>query len=163
MSSSDEEPDTATAGASEDLPVIGDLLPGPAALPRARECVVCFVERMVAAYGCGQRPLWMRVWRSRRAPRATALEHRLHALGGYCDCEIVRNAFVRRERHAARLAAEWTPLELPSGEQPDCLGVRAGSTRGCDAWVIRAREGWWELEVLHEGHVNSTDGPHPCC
>ncbi len=108
--------------------VLGDEVPGPPALPGPRECVVCFVERMVVAYGCSNRLHWTALWRDRRAPRATALERRLQGSGGYCDCEVLANAYARRE--------EWE-----GDEPPDCREVsRRGSTQPCDHWVEQT--GW---------------------
>ena len=42
--------------------------------------------------------------------------------GGFCDCEVVVNAFCRR-------------VEPPDGALPHCLGVGRGSTESCGLWV----------------------------
>ncbi len=105
-----------------------DEVPGPPALPGPRECLACFVERMVEAHGCGNRLQWALLWRDRRAPRATALERRLQAGGGYCDCEVLANVYARKQ--------EWF-----GAEPPPCLEVnRAGSSQPCASWT-EAR-GW---------------------
>ena len=109
-----------------------DELPGPPALPGPRECLVCFVERMVVAYGCGNRLHWAALWRDRRAPRATALERRLQRSGGYCDCEVLANAYARRE--------EWDgdePPRLPGG-QPRWLDPAVRALAGADRVVSPA-------------------------
>jgi hypothetical protein len=54
--------------------VVHEEPPGPPAVPADGECVVCFLERMVTAYGCGNRLLFAGLWRDRSAPRAAALE-----------------------------------------------------------------------------------------
>jgi len=126
---------------------IEDEPPGLIAVPRDRECVVCFVDRMVHAYGCSGRLTWAALWRDRRAPAARALERRLGRKGGYCDCEVLVNAFVRPELVLARIAGAWTAedeaLEKELSQRPpDCSGVRLGSSQSCDRWVARRRGTW---------------------
>lgn len=97
-------------------------------LPLPRECLVCYVYRMLE-FGChGQ--FWMRRYRDLRAPRATALEERMCRRGGYCDCEMLHNAF-RPNHYIFECTAEGEFLMEP---MPSCMGVRAGSTRPCDMW-----------------------------
>jgi uncharacterized protein DUF2695 len=115
--------------------------------PRAGECLLCYVYRMLE-HGCtGLR--WAARYRDLRAPRATGLERRLGSMGGYCDCEIFMNGY----EPAREL---WTPsreyddedgvthyVEADWPEQlPECGGARAGSTKGCGLWV-RRRRGYW--------------------
>ena len=124
--------------------VVADHPPGPPALAHPGECLVCFVERMVIEHGCGNHLQWASLWRDRAAPRATALERRLGAKGGYCDCEILMNAFVRRvdlEREIwhADECDEQDPAEDPELPPPPCLGVRRGSTQPCAHWAARNR------------------------
>jgi hypothetical protein len=110
-------------------------------VPDGGECVVCFIERMVTTYGCSNQLTFARLWRSRAAPRATALERRLGAKGGYCDCEVLMNAYVRRDDFARELARQE-----PSGrEPPPCRGVGRGSAQPCSLWIARPRgpRGWW--------------------
>lgn len=119
--------------------VTGDDRPGPPARPHPHECVACFVERMTRAYGCSNELTWAVRWRDHCAPRATALERRLRAKGGFCDCEILMNVYVRPEW----LPDPWIGADEPSPggaagdevEAPACLGVRQGSTRTCPHWV----------------------------
>lgn len=114
--------------------------------PHARECLVCFLDRSVHAFGCqGDLRLAAR-YRDLVAPRATALEARLGSSGGYCDCEVLMNVF----QPAWHL---WTPSreeELPDGSElfveaeppaamPPCAGVRRGSTRPCRHWHTTRR------------------------
>ena len=114
--------------------------------PHERECLLCYVYRMLE-YGCtGLR--WAVRYRDIRAPRATAMERRLGAKGGYCDCEIFLNGYQPTQEL-------WTPsreydedgvtcvddAEWPE-QLPPCPGVRAGSTQGCTMWVRQRRRGW---------------------
>ena len=57
--------------------------------PGPDECVLCSVERMLAAFDCDCTLRWARRWRDLRLSRATALERRLEARGGSCDCEVL--------------------------------------------------------------------------
>ncbi len=126
--------------------------------PRPRECLLCYVYRMLE-HGCtGHR--WTARYRDLRAPRATGLERRLGQRGGYCDCEIFMNAYepVRRLWTVPTAPSsppadgpvdgyddEAEPEEdelVPPDELPPCLGVRAGSTQGCAHWVRQWRGRW---------------------
>jgi hypothetical protein len=98
--------------------------------PLPRECLFCYVYRMLE-FGCPpDRLTWARRWRDLRAPRARGLERRLQARGGFCDCEIFLNG--------------WRPSDLELDENgddvrpaamPPCRGVRRGSTQPCPLWV----------------------------
>lgn len=113
--------------------VTAEEVAGPLPLPRARECVVCFVERMVAAYGCTCRLHWASDWRDRMAPRATALERRLASMGGCCDCEVLLTAYAR-PGDLARAGDDAD--ETSTASMPDCLGVsRTGSVEPCAQWI----------------------------
>lgn len=107
---------------------------------RPRECLLCYVYRMLE-HGCvGLR--WALHYRDTRAPRATSLERRLEQQSAYCDCEIFANAYqlaphllVRPEpvvEDGVSYEQEYATYPDPL---PDCLGVRAGNTRGCGLWV----------------------------
>jgi hypothetical protein len=108
--------------------------------PARGECVFCYVDRMLNAFGCDTSLRWAQRWRDLRMPRATGLERRLGARGGFCDCEIFLNGW--------DLAAE---LQVPDedGEpvwpivRPACSGGRA--TQPCVNWVPQRRprrRGW---------------------
>jgi uncharacterized protein DUF2695 len=113
------------------LRLVGDDdLPGPPAQPRPSECLPCFVDRMISAYGCSDQLTWVCLWRDRRAPRATALERRLETRGGFCDCEVLANVFVR----PATAGASGDDID-PEAEPPPCRGVRKGSTQPCGQWI----------------------------
>ena len=87
--------------------------------PGLRECLRCYLVRMLAAFGCDGTHRWTERWRDLRAPRATALVERLARRGGICcDCEVTLNVY----------------RDYPDTAEPlPCAGVsRAGSTQPCD-------------------------------
>ena len=61
--------------------------------PGERECLRCFLLRMIDEFGCDGTHRWTVRWRAERAPRARALVRRLMQLGGCCDCEVVMNVY----------------------------------------------------------------------
>jgi Protein of unknown function (DUF2695) len=110
-------------------------------LPRERECVLCYVYRMLD-FGCSGHT-WTARYRDLRASRATALERRMSDRGGYCDCEIFMNAYeldrgllVRHEDSECEV--DW---RYPD-PMPVCGGVRAGSSQPCTLWNRRYRRYW---------------------
>jgi hypothetical protein len=87
--------------------------------PGQRECLRCYLVRMLSEFGCDNTHRWTRRWRDARAPRATSLIGRLRQSGACCcDCEVIFNVFP----------------DYPDVNRPlPCTGVsRAGSTRPCD-------------------------------
>jgi hypothetical protein len=105
---------------------------------RAGECLLCYVYRMLE-FGCaGFR--WAGHYRDVRAPRATGLERRLGAIGGFCDCEIFMNAYEPIPAvcvPATTADGDPDPWGLPEWppQLPPCGGVRRGSTQPCSLWV----------------------------
>ncbi|WP_158893127.1 DUF2695 domain-containing protein [Amycolatopsis anabasis] len=93
--------------------------------PVDRECLACFVVRMLDDFGCDGTFRWTRRWRDACAPRATALEERLENRGAFCDCEIAWNVYPEQ-----MLATEEE--EASGAPPPPCSGVsRRGSTKPC--------------------------------
>ncbi|MGQ0630013.1 MAG: DUF2695 domain-containing protein [Sporichthyaceae bacterium] len=95
--------------------------------PLDRECLTCYLLRMLGEFGCDNTLRWAEQWRGRNAPRATALAKRLQSRGGYCDCEVLYNVY---------------PHLLPEDDDPapTCEGVsRRGSTRPCARQRISTR------------------------
>jgi len=114
--------------------------------PRERECLLCYVHRMLALECSGLR--WATRYRDLRAPRATDLEGRLGQVGGFCDCEIFLNGYqpapelwTPAQEHREGDRRWWSDPEPPE-RMPPCLGVRRGSTQGCALWVRQRRRGW---------------------
>ena len=98
--------------------------------PHEGECLFCYVYRMLE-FGClPYRLAWARQWRDLRAPRATNLERRLGARGGFCDCEIFLNGWQPRD-----LVLDGNGDYAYPATMPPCRGVRRGSTRPCPLWV----------------------------
>ncbi|MGA3151496.1 MAG: DUF2695 domain-containing protein [Streptosporangiaceae bacterium] len=91
--------------------------------PGERECLRCFLLRMINEFGCDGAHRWALRWQQLRAPRAAGLLRRLSALGGCCDCEILLNVFPGYPA-AGRL--------LPCAGQP-----QAGSAVPCDLRPLR--------------------------
>ncbi|HEY2577141.1 MAG TPA: DUF2695 domain-containing protein [Streptosporangiaceae bacterium] len=87
--------------------------------PGSRECLRCYLIRMLNEFGCNNTHRWTRQWRDSRAPRARSLIERLQRRGACCcDCEVIFNVFT----------------DYPETSHPlPCAGVsRAGSTQPCD-------------------------------
>jgi Protein of unknown function (DUF2695) len=62
--------------------------------PAERECLRCFLLRMLNEFGCDGTHRWTIRWRDLRAPRARGLLRRLADKGGCCcDCEVLLNVF----------------------------------------------------------------------
>lgn len=110
--------------------------------PKPGECLVCYVDRQVAEFGCDNTHRFAAAYRDLAAPRATALLRRLAALGACCcDCEMFMNAF----HPASRLwtGGYWQPGSdgydtwvdaEPPARMPSCTGVRRGSVQPCANW-----------------------------
>lgn len=116
--------------------------------PRPRECLLCYVARMLEEFRCDCTLRFAQGYRERAAPRATALTRRLARVGGFCDCEIFLNGWSPHPRL-------WSPprFEIEGGvtyrtdpeppeQLPPCTGVHPGSTQPCGMWVRRGRGGW---------------------
>jgi Protein of unknown function (DUF2695) len=87
--------------------------------PAPRECLRCYLIRMLNEFGCDNTHRWTRRWRDAKAPRARGLVERLRRRGACCcDCEVIFNVFTDYPD---------TDRLLP------CAGVtKAGSTQPCD-------------------------------
>ncbi|QDP95734.1 DUF2695 domain-containing protein [Microlunatus elymi] len=126
---------------------------------RPKECVICYVARMLMDFGCDGTRRWALRYRDQRAPQATALEERLARRGACCcDCEIFLSGYVLVDRlrvrrplfgelSAAELLsygyddeAEATELVAPK-VPPPCSGVRRGSVQPCANWRTRT---WYD-------------------
>ena len=114
--------------------------------PQPRECLLCFVHRMLGAFGCRTTLRFATHYRDLRAPRAVALERRLGEKGGFCDCEIFLNGWTAAPHlWTPEVAVEhdgWTEVleePEPPSSMPGCLGARPGATRPCGLWQARRR------------------------
>jgi hypothetical protein len=148
------DPDTLVADAEHELRLLASALTDP----RERECLLCYVHRMLE-HGCDGTHRWATRFRDQRAPRVQGLVRRLSSMGACCcDCEIFMNAYepVRQlwTVPPAGTSADAAEAEdededeggkdqlVPPGELPPCHGVRAGSTQGCAHWVRQRRRAW---------------------
>jgi Protein of unknown function (DUF2695) len=92
--------------------------------PGQRECLRCYLLRMISEFGCDGSHRWTVRWRDLRAPRARGLVQRMQRRGGCCcDCEVIFNVFP----------------DYPETDQIlPCAGVlRAGSAMPCDLRPLR--------------------------
>jgi hypothetical protein len=106
--------------------------------PHEGECLLCFVARMLDAFGCDTSLRWAPRYRDVRAPRAVALERRLDNVGGFCDCEIFLNGYEIAEALCDH--DEWGDRVAPD-VRPPCVGARRGSTKPCLVWQRQRRRG----------------------
>ncbi|CAM4028529.1 DUF2695 domain-containing protein [Nocardioides marinus] len=101
--------------------------------PHPAECVLCYVARMLGEHGCDETLRWTGRFRELRSPRATALEGRMQAVGGFCDCEVFLNGYRLRREHLER-DIHTDELRAPD-HPPTCAGVgRLDSTKPCTLW-----------------------------
>lgn len=62
--------------------------------PGERECLLCYLGRMMAGHGCDNTKRWTIRWRDRRAPGDDTMMTELEERGGVCcDCEVVMNVW----------------------------------------------------------------------
>ena len=108
------------------------ILADPRSQPAPRECIACYVARMITAHGCDTSLRWAQRFRELSSPTATGLERRLGNVGGFCDCEIFLNGYqLVRELLVRDLRTD--ELVAPD-EPPVCAGVGRTSTRPCTNW-----------------------------
>jgi hypothetical protein len=105
--------------------------------PAPRECLVCYLARMVETHECDSTLRWAQRFRDRRSPRATGLERRLTDRGWACDCQVLRDGY-RLSRHLLVRDLQTDELEAPP-EPPLCDGVGHTSTHPCANWERRPR------------------------
>ncbi|MEW1962393.1 DUF2695 domain-containing protein [Microbacterium sp. NPDC077644] len=85
--------------------------------PQPTECLPCYLDRVLRVARCDGTLRLAKRYRDTVAPRATALERRMHQSGGCCDCEILMNVY-----------------ESKSDDVHPCQGTRKGSTSPCGLW-----------------------------
>ena len=107
--------------------------------PAPAECVLCFADRMLDAFGCDGTLRWARRRRDVRLPRVTGLERRLESRGGCCDCEVFLNGWTHRDDLQVR--DEDGGLDWPA-VHPVCARVGPRSSQPCANWVPWRRDRW---------------------
>lgn len=106
--------DDIARAAETELAELAERLTGPA----TRECLRCYLLRMIIEFGCDGTYRWTIRWRDLRAGQPRGLLRQLGRRGGCCDCEVLMNVF---------------PGYPPSVRPLPCAGVaRPGSWRPCD-------------------------------
>jgi len=91
--------------------------------PESRECLRCYLLRMITEFGCDGTYRWTIRWRDLRAAQRGGMLRQLERRGGLCDCEVVLNVFPGYPETAGPLP---------------CAGVgRPGSWRPCDLGQLR--------------------------
>ena len=103
--------------------------------PAPRECVACYVARMLADQRCDGTLTWATAFRDHSSPTATGLERRMANAGGTCDCAILSHGY-QLARHLMVRDLRTDELEPPP-EQPVCAGVGRTSSRPCANWERR--------------------------
>ncbi len=91
--------------------------------PGERECLRCYLLRMITEFGCDGTYRWTIRWRDIRAAQPRGLLRQLEQRGGCCDCEVLMNVFPG----------------CPASARPlPCAGVpKLGSVRPCDLRGLR--------------------------
>lgn len=118
--------------------------------PHPRECLLCYLKRMLDSFGCDTHLRFGRHFRDLRAPRAFALEKRLGRMGGYCDCEVFLNGYRLSRQFLVPARVEHhdgvdyvVELERWPDSLPSCTGVRRGSTQPCILWERQRAWDYW--------------------
>src|SRR5260221_11960945 len=89
--------------------------------PGERECLRCYLLRMISEFGCDGSHRWTVRWRDLRAPRARGLVRRMQRRGGRCrGCGRVFKFFSRYPPTAPRLARARGPASRAAGPLDRC-------------------------------------------
>lgn len=90
--------------------------------PGERECLRCYIRRMLRSGGCDNTKKWTVRWRDRRVPGDEGLLSRLEERGGICcDCEVLLNVWEDPDDTDAR----W-PAGCSGTDRADPLALCAG-------------------------------------
>jgi len=91
--------------------------------PGERECLRCYLLRLITEFGCDGTYRWTIRWRDVRAAQPRGLLRQFERRGGFCDCEVLMNVF---------------PDYPPASRPLPCAGVaRQGSSRPCALGALR--------------------------
>ncbi|HVB46310.1 MAG TPA: DUF2695 domain-containing protein [Streptosporangiaceae bacterium] len=92
-------------------------------VPGERECLRCYLLRLITEFGCDGTYRWTVRWRDVRASQPAVLLRQLQQRGGFCDCEVLLNVYP----------------DYPLFVQPlPCAGVpRTGSSKPCNLRSLR--------------------------
>ena len=117
------------------------------ARPRGDECLMCYLLRVVEAFGCDTTLRWSKRWiRHQRTVhrRVGRLSSELRRRGGFCDCEVLMNVYGYRLPETPDRSRAPTPGSdgdaPPDCGLPTCAGP-AGPTytrRSARLWMSAA-------------------------
>jgi hypothetical protein len=92
-------------------------------VPGERECLRCYLLRLITEFGCDGTYRWTIRWRDVRAAQPGGMLRQFERRGGFCDCEVLMNVF-----------PGYPPVSRPL----PCAGVaRSGSSRPCALGALR--------------------------
>jgi hypothetical protein len=126
----------------------------PSDEPARRECLRCYLVRMIRTYGCDNTRKWTLVWQQRRAPRQGQLIEDLEERGGICcDCEIIFNAWQSEDDQDGE--CNWHEND-DFGRPYACAGAVPGSPLApCARW-----RGW---SISEPGDPFDDDDDYDLC
>ena len=113
--------------------------------PGRRECLRCYLSRMLDSHSCDNSKRWTIRWRDRRASGDDDLMTELEARGGLCcDCEVVLNVW---ESDGAGYEADEDETRIVFQR---CLGTQPGEPLSlCTRWA-----GWSLRDPQYEDDYN---------
>jgi hypothetical protein len=115
--------------------------------PAKRECLRCYLVRMLAAHGCDNTKRWTIRWRDRRAPHDMHLVERVEERGGLCcDCEVIFNVWEQQEEELEEEQEE----EEEHGPPSTCVGM-------ADADTLVPCAGWYGCTVAQPRYPDEED------
>jgi len=91
--------------------------------PQERECLPCYLTRVLADFGCDGTTRWAAHWCHLRAPGVKTLDRTVRRAP--CDCAVAA------AMGAPPTGAEHARDAAPRSSPPPCAGVRRGSVRPC--------------------------------
>jgi hypothetical protein len=100
--------------------------------PEERECLLCYLGRMLRRHGCDNTHRWTVHWRDRRFPGNEQLLTELEDRGGCCcDCEVTMNVWEEDawEEEEEEEAAAPAPCDGTASKDPLDLCARWASYR----------------------------------
>jgi hypothetical protein len=110
--------------------------------PARRECLRCYLVRMIRAHGCDNTKQWTIRWRDSRVPLDGQLLGQLEERGGICcDCEVVFNVW---EHEGDDWQEEENAWRGEQGEEVDArtLSACAGAPARDPLLACARWQGW---------------------
>jgi Protein of unknown function (DUF2695) len=108
--------------------------------PADKECLRCYLVRMIQARGCDNTRKWTTRWRHRRAARDGQLMSQLEERGGICcDCEVVFNVWQHEDDGWVEGGSPWQPQQPDDGWQD--ASAQDASAQDASAQDASAQDG----------------------